>query len=108
MVCFTDDGHVESMTLGDNTTLEITQLDVSKCPDFIHERIALLKLMVAGPYLREGRRIIGIRVDEYRGHIYLNKPERNELKRFIKEKESAKRIPRNHKSIKRNPKPKDA
>lgn len=105
VVGFSDEGSVESMTFGDNTTLEIIDLDVSECPDFVLERIAWLKLLPSGQYLRKNRRLLGIKIADYRSHIYMNKEERNALLKFIKEKESAKCSPSSNQGFKRNTKP---
>lgn len=105
VVYLTDEGDVESMTYGDNTTLETIKLKVSDCPAFVLERITWLRMLGSREQLYRDDRLLGIKLYDHRCHVYLNEEERSELINFLKEKESAKRISANRKSSKRNPKP---
>jgi hypothetical protein len=106
VVCFTDDGAVESMTYGDSETLAVVELKVSNCPGFLSERIAMLKMLRQGGLLLDkDNRVLGMKLFDHRCHVYLNREENRSLNNFFKEKESAKRIRTSSKTAKRNPKP---
>jgi len=87
VVTFKDDGDVEDMMFGDQETLEVLSLDISKCPEFMVERVAWLKLVPTGHSIREGGKLLGLKFDATRGHIYLDHKEKTNLFTLIKEKD---------------------
>jgi hypothetical protein len=90
VVSFQTDGDVEDMVFGDQETLETFSLDdISKCPSFVIERVVWLKLVPNGHPIKEGGRLLGLKIDERRGHIFLTAQEKTKLIRFIN-KESRK------------------
>jgi hypothetical protein len=81
-----DDGDIDRMLFGDNFQMETMQLELAKCPSFVADRIAWLKLMPIGSYLtpeKEGRDL-GLRLDGA-VHIYLSVEERDEIFNLLKE-----------------------
>lgn len=90
VVSFRTDGDVEDMVFGDQETLETFSLDdISKCPDFVIERVVWLKLVPDGHPIKEGGRLLGLKIDDSRGHIYLSQKEKTQLFKLIKEKNHA-------------------
>ena len=81
-----DDGDVDRMLFGDNFQMETMELELAKCPSFVADRIAWLKLMPIGSYLtpeKEGRDL-GLRLDGAI-HIYLSVEERDQIFNLLKE-----------------------
>jgi hypothetical protein len=81
-----DDGDIDRMLFGDNFQMETMQLELAKCPSFVADRIAWLKLMPIGSYLtpeKEGRDL-GLRLNGA-VHIYLSVEERDEIFNLLKE-----------------------
>jgi hypothetical protein len=89
-----EDGDVERMLFGDNFQMETMELELAKCPSFVADRIAWLKLLPIGSYLspEKGERDLGLRLDGA-VHIYLSVEERDEIFNLLKESanEKAKR-----------------
>lgn len=81
-----DDGDIDRMLFGDNFQMETMELELAKCPSFVADRIAWLKLLPIGSYLtpeKEGRDL-GLRLDDA-VHIYLSVEERDEIFKLLKE-----------------------
>ena len=81
-----DDGDVDRMLFGDNFQMETMELELAKCPSFVADRIAWLKLIPIGSYLtpeKEGRDL-GLRLDGA-VHIYLSVEERDQIFNLLKE-----------------------
>ena len=81
-----DDGDVDRMLFGDNFQMQTMELELAKCPSFVADRIAWLKLIPIGSYLtpeKEGRDL-GLRLDGA-VHIYLSVEERDEIFNLLKE-----------------------
>lgn len=85
VVSFRIDGDVEDMVFGDQKTLETFSLDdISKCPKFVIERVVWLKLIPDGHPIKEGDRVLGLRIDERNSHIYLDQNEKIRLFKHIR------------------------
>lgn len=80
-----DDGDVNRMLFGDNFQMETMELDLSKCPSFIADRVALLKLCPLNTYVRDGDRDAGLKLNDKQLHIYLSVEERDEIFNLLKE-----------------------
>ena len=82
-----EDGHVERMLFGDNFQMETMRLELAKCPLFIADRIAWLKLLPIGSYLspEKGGRDLGLKLGGNCIHIYLSVEERDEIFNLLKE-----------------------
>lgn len=84
VVSFRIDGDVEDMVFGDQETLETFSLgDISKCPDFVIDRVVWLKLVPDGHPIKEGDKLLGLKINDRRGHIFLTAQEKTKLIRFI-------------------------
>lgn len=102
VVSFQDDGDVEDMVFGDQETLKTFSLDISKCPDFVIERVVWLKLVPNRHPIREGGKLLGLKIDDRRGHIYLTPQEKTKLIKFINKEQEDASFTQNHKAVKRN------
>jgi hypothetical protein len=82
-----EDGDVERMLFGDNFQMETMHLELAKCPLFIADRIAWLKLLPNGSYLTpdKGGRDLGLKLGGNCIHIYLSVGERDEIFNLLKE-----------------------
>ena len=82
-----EDGDVERMLFGDNFQMETMRLELAKCPLFIADRIAWLKLLPIGSYLspEKGGRDLGLKLGGNCIHIYLSVKERDEIFNLLKE-----------------------
>lgn len=79
-----DDGDVSRMLFGDNFQMETMELDIAECPDFVIDRVALLKLCPLNTYVRDGDRDAGLKLNDKQLHIYLSVEERDEIFNLIK------------------------
>lgn len=100
-----DDGDVSRMLFGDNLHMETMELDIAKCPDFIFDRVALLKLCPLNTYVRDGDRDAGLKLNDKQLHIYLSVEERDEIFNLLKESANASRtISKSNQVSERKPK----
>jgi hypothetical protein len=102
VVSYRDDGDVEDMVFGDQETLETISFSLSKCPDFLVERVVWLKLVPDKHLIREGGRETGIKINGSRGHIYLTPQEKTKLMKFINKEQEDASFTKDHKAVKRN------